>query len=93
MQRRKATGPSAPPRAIGDHVVGSGAHCPLTRRRCGALVRYALVAGPILMPLGFFLSVASAQAQQPNRLIYLVPLGGLSVSIGAVTLGIGLIGA
>ena len=57
------------------------------------LVRYALVARPILMPLGFFLSVASPQAQQPNRLIYLVPIGGLSVSVGAVTLGIGLLGA
>ena len=57
------------------------------------LVRYALVAGPILMPLGFFLSVARPQAQQPNRLIYLVPLGGLSVSVGAVSLGIGLLGA
>jgi hypothetical protein len=56
-------------------------------------VRYALVAGPILMPLGFFLSVASPQAQQPNRLIYLVPLGGLSVSVGAVSLGIGLLSA
>ena len=57
------------------------------------LVRYALVAGPILMPLGFFLSIARPQAQQPNRLIYLVPLGGLSVSVGAVILGIGLLGA
>lgn len=56
-------------------------------------VRYALVAGPILMPLGFFLSVASPQAREPNRLISLVPLGGLSVSVGAVTLGIGLLGA
>lgn len=57
------------------------------------LVRYALAAGPILIPLGFFLSVASPQAQQPNRLIYLVPLGGLAVSVGAVILGIGLLGA
>jgi hypothetical protein len=57
------------------------------------LVRYTLVAGPILMPLGFFLSIASPRAGQPNRLIYLVPLGGLSVSVGAVTLGLGLLGA
>jgi hypothetical protein len=46
------------------------------------LVRYALVAGPILMTLGFFLSIASPRAENPNRLIYLVPLGGLSLSIG-----------
>ena len=58
-----------------------------------AFVRYAFVAGPILMPLGFFLSVAPPQAQVPNRLISLVPLGGLAVSVGAVALGIGLLGA
>jgi hypothetical protein len=57
------------------------------------LVRYALVAGPILMPLGFFLSIASPRAQSPNRLIYLVPLGGVSLSVGAVILGLGLLGA
>jgi hypothetical protein len=55
------------------------------------LVRYALVAGPIFMPLGFFLSVASPRAENPNRLIYLVPLGALSLSVGAVTLGVGLL--
>jgi hypothetical protein len=57
------------------------------------LVRYALVAGPILMPLGFFLSIASPRAQSPNQLIYLVPLGGVSLSVGAVILGLGLLGA
>jgi hypothetical protein len=57
------------------------------------LVRYALAAGPILMPLGFFLSIASPRAEHPNRLIYLVPLGGLSLSVGAVTLGFGLLSA
>lgn len=57
------------------------------------LVRYALVAGPILMPLGFFLSIASPRAQSPNQLIYLVPLGGVSLSVGAVVLGLGLLGA
>jgi hypothetical protein len=57
------------------------------------LVRYTLVAAPILMPLGFFLSVASPRSEQPNGLIYLVPLGGLSLSVGAITLGIGLVTA
>jgi hypothetical protein len=56
-----------------------------------SLVRYALVAGPILMPLGFFLSVASPRAEQPSRLAWLIPLGGLVVSVGALTLGIGLL--
>ena len=57
------------------------------------LVRYALVAAPILMPLGFFLSIASPRAQGPNRLVYLVPLGGVSLSVGAVVLGLGLLSA
>ena len=57
------------------------------------LVRYALVAAPILMPIGFFLSIASPRAQSPNRLVYLVPLGGLSLSVGAVILGLGLLSA
>jgi len=57
------------------------------------LVRYALAAAPILMPLGFFLSVGSPQSQIPNKLIYLVPLGGVSLSVAAVTLALGLLGA
>jgi hypothetical protein len=57
------------------------------------LVRYTLAAGPILMPLGFFLSIASPRAQSPSQLIYLVPLGGVSLSVGAVILGLGLLGA
>ena len=55
------------------------------------VVRYSLVAAPILMPLGFFLSVASPQAQRPNRLIYLVPAGGAVLALGTVLLGIGLL--
>ncbi len=45
------------------------------------------------MPLGFFLSVASPRAETPNNLIYLVSLGGISLSVGAVILGIGLLSA
>jgi hypothetical protein len=33
------------------------------------LVRYTLAAAPILMPLGFFLSIASPHAESPNHLI------------------------
>jgi hypothetical protein len=55
------------------------------------LVRSCFVAAPILMPLGFFLSVASPRAEKPNALIALVPLGGLVLGIGAVTLGLGLL--
>jgi hypothetical protein len=58
-----------------------------------SFVRTALVAAPILMPLGFFLSVASPRAQRPNRLLALVPIGGVVLAVGAVTLGIGLVSA
>jgi hypothetical protein len=55
------------------------------------VVRLLLVLPPILMPLGFFLSVASPRAEKPNALIYLVPLGGLLLSVGAIVLGLGLV--
>jgi hypothetical protein len=55
------------------------------------LVRTCLVVPPILMPLGFFLSVTSPRAESPNKLIWLVPLGGLVLAVGVVTLGIGLL--
>jgi hypothetical protein len=54
----------------------------------------ALVAGPILMPLDFVLSVASPRAENPNRLIYLVPLGRLALSVGGLSdLELGLLSA
>jgi hypothetical protein len=57
------------------------------------VARYTLVAAPILMPLGFFLSVGSPTSQRPNNLIYLVPIGGLSLAVGALILGVGLVTA
>lgn len=55
------------------------------------LVRLGLVAAPILMPAGFFLSVASPTAQRPNALITLVYAGALALAFATVTLGIGLL--
>jgi hypothetical protein len=57
------------------------------------IIRVAFAAAPILMPLGFFLSVTRPDAERPNGLITLVYLGGLSLALGAVTLGIGLLAA
>lgn len=57
------------------------------------LVRTTLTAAPILMSAGFFLSIASPRAERPNRLITLVYLGGLSLFVGTLTLGIGLLRA
>ena len=55
------------------------------------LTRALIVAAPILMPIGFFLSVVRPSDTKPNRLIWLVALGGVSLGAGTLTLGIGLI--
>ncbi|HEV8650906.1 MAG TPA: hypothetical protein VG276_16275 [Actinomycetes bacterium] len=57
------------------------------------LVRVTLLAAPILVSLGFFLSVVSPKAERPNGLIGLIYLGGLSLAVGVVTLGVGLLQA
>ncbi|WP_155371557.1 hypothetical protein [Catellatospora vulcania] len=55
------------------------------------LVRALLVAPPIVMSLGFFLSVVRPTDTKPNKLIWLVPLGGASLAAGTLTLGLGLV--
>jgi hypothetical protein len=55
------------------------------------LIRTLIVAAPILMPLGFFLSIVKPTDTKPNALIWLVPVGGASLTIGALLLGIGLL--
>lgn len=45
----------------------------------------------ILMPAGFFLSVAGRDVAQPNRLIALVWAGAAALAAGVVTLGVGLL--
>jgi hypothetical protein len=55
------------------------------------IVRIAFVAAPILMPLGFFLSVTRPHAQRPNGVVGLVYMAGLALGVGAVTLGLGLL--
>jgi hypothetical protein len=47
----------------------------------------------LLLPGGFFLSVARPGATEPNRLVALVPAGGVVLAIGLATLGIGLLAA
>ncbi|MGH2531430.1 MAG: hypothetical protein ACRDJW_03890 [Thermomicrobiales bacterium] len=61
--------------------------------RAKDLVRFTLPLAPILMPLGFFLSIVSPKASKPNALIGLVYLGALSLAVGTVTLGVGLLRA
>lgn len=55
------------------------------------LAQTCLIAAPILMPAGFFLSVASARATKPNGLIALTYVGAGALAVGAVTLGVGLL--
>src|SRR5215510_4513081 len=47
----------------------------------------------LLLPGGFFLSVARPGATSPNRLVALVPAGAAVLAIGLATLGIGLLAA
>ncbi|MEV0621486.1 hypothetical protein AB0I81_49720 [Nonomuraea sp. NPDC050404] len=56
-----------------------------------ALSRTLIVAAPILMPLGFFLSVVRPGDTRPSRLIWLTVAGGASLAVGTLTLGIGLL--
>lgn len=57
------------------------------------IVRWGFAAAPILTPLGFFLSVVSPKAQRPNKMTVFIYLGGLSLAVATVLLGIGLLRA
>ncbi|MEW9529602.1 hypothetical protein [Microbispora sp. NPDC049125] len=56
-----------------------------------SLTRTLIVAAPILMPLGFFLSVVRPSDTKPNRLILLTVLGGVCLAAGTMILGISLL--
>jgi hypothetical protein len=47
----------------------------------------------LLLPGGFFLSVTRRGATEPNRLVLMIPAGGVVLAIGLLTLGIGLLTA
>jgi hypothetical protein len=55
------------------------------------LARHGVPVAAILMPAGFFLSTLEPTAVAPNVLIALVPLGGLFLMAGVLTVGIGLL--
>jgi hypothetical protein len=55
------------------------------------VVRLALPAAAILMPLGFFLSVLSPEATEPNALISLTYVAGGVLAVGLLVLGVGLV--
>ena len=58
-----------------------------------ALVRTCFAIAPILMPLGFFLSVVRPSSDRPSPVLWLTVAGGLSLAVATVTLGIGLLAA
>lgn len=56
-----------------------------------AVVRLGFAIAPILMPLGFFLSILRPDGEKPNGVLWLTILGGLALAVATVTLGIGLL--
>lgn len=54
-------------------------------------VRHAVPAAAIFVPAAMFLSVLDADATEPNALINLAYLGAVSLTVGLVTLGVGLL--
>lgn len=59
--------------------------------RMKRLVRHSIPAAAILLPVAFFLSVLSPAATDPNAMIYLAYVGAISLTLGLLVLGIGLI--
>jgi hypothetical protein len=55
------------------------------------VVRQSIPAAAILLPVAFFLSVVSPDATEPNALIYLAYVGAVSLAVGLLVLGVGLI--
>jgi hypothetical protein len=55
------------------------------------VVRLAFPIAAVLMALGFFLSVLSEEARQPNALIYLTYVAGVVLAVGLLVLAVGLI--
>ena len=59
----------------------------------GWAARSAIPVAAILMSAGFFLSSIGAGRSSPSRLILLVYAGAVSLALGALSLGIGLLAA
>jgi hypothetical protein len=55
------------------------------------IVRSAIPSAAILLPLAFFLSVLRPDATRPNALINLAYVGAAALTVGVVTLGVGLL--
>ena len=59
--------------------------------RAMAVARHAVPAAALLLPAAFFLSVLDADATEPNAMINLAYVGAVSLVVGLLTLGVGLL--
>ncbi|MGH9113327.1 MAG: hypothetical protein ACRDZN_13695 [Acidimicrobiales bacterium] len=57
------------------------------------IARSGVAIAALLLPGGFFLSVAKRGATRPNRLVMLIPAGAVVLGVGLATLGLGLLAA
>lgn len=55
------------------------------------LARIGVPAAAILLPLGFFLSMASPTATTPNGLVNFIYVGAVVLAVSVLTLGVGLL--
>ncbi len=55
------------------------------------VARHAVPASAVLLPAAFFLSVLSPEATEPNAVINLAYVGAVSLAVGLLVLGIGLV--
>ncbi|MFC7880140.1 hypothetical protein [Isoptericola sp. NPDC057391] len=57
------------------------------------LAATGVLVAAILLPAGFFLSAVGAGRTSPNRAVLLLPVGGVVLALGIVTLAVGLLTA
>jgi hypothetical protein len=57
------------------------------------VVRATIPLAALLLPIAFFLSIVRPDATRPTRLVNVAYLGAVSLTVGTLTLGIGLIRA
>ena len=56
-------------------------------------MRTTIPAAALLLPIAFFLSIVRPDAERPTRLVNLAYLGAISLTVGTVALGVGLLRA
>jgi hypothetical protein len=57
------------------------------------VVRTSMPVAALLLPIAFFLSIARPDSERPNRLVNLAYLGAVCLTVGTLTLGVGLLRA